>query len=127
MVNLTSISLLNPLVIAGLFIGAMLPFLFSALTMNFVGKAANQMIEEIRRQFRENSGIMAGTSKPDYARCVDISTKASLREMIAPGLLAIITPIAVGILLGTEALGGMLAGLLSAGVLLAILVVAFAA
>lgn len=120
-VNLTAISLLNPLVIAGLFIGAMLPFLFSALTMNSVGKAANQMIEEVRRQFRENSGIMAGTSKPDYARCVDISTKAALREMIAPGLLAIITPIAVGILLGTEALGGMLAGSLSAGVLLAIM------
>jgi K(+)-stimulated pyrophosphate-energized sodium pump len=119
--GLTQISLLNPLVIAGLFIGAMLPFLFSALTMNSVGKAANEMIEEVRRQFREDSGIMAGTSKPDYARCVDISTKAALREMMAPGLLAIIAPLAVGLIMGTEALGGMLAGALSAGVLLAIM------
>lgn len=119
--GLTQISLLNPLVIAGLFIGAMLPFLFSALTMNSVGKAANEMIEEVRRQFREDSGIMAGTSKPDYARCVDISTKAALREMMAPGLLAIVAPLAVGLVMGTEALGGMLAGALSAGVLLAIM------
>ncbi|PKM85201.1 MAG: sodium-translocating pyrophosphatase [Firmicutes bacterium HGW-Firmicutes-11] len=119
--GLSQISLLNPLVIAGLFIGAMLPFLFSAMTMNSVGKAANQMIEEVRRQFREDSGIMAGTSKPDYARCVDISTKAALREMMAPGLLAIIAPLAVGLIMGTEALGGMLAGALSAGVLLAIM------
>ena len=119
--GLTQISLLNPLVIAGLFIGAMLPFLFSALTMNSVGKAANEMIEEVRRQFREDSGIMAGTSKPDYARCVDISTKAALREMMAPGLLAIVAPLAVGLIMGTEALGGMLAGALSAGVLLAIM------
>lgn len=119
--GLTQISLLNPLVIAGLFIGAMLPFLFSALTMNSVGKAANEMIEEVRRQFREDSGIMAGTSKPDYARCVDISTKAALREMIAPGLLAIVAPLAIGLIMGTEALGGMLAGALSAGVLLAIM------
>jgi len=119
--ELKVISLLSPLVIAGLFIGAMLPFLFSALTMNSVGKAANEMIEEVRRQFREDSGIMAGTSKPDYARCVDISTKAALKEMVAPGLLAIMAPLAVGIVMGTEALGGMLAGALSAGVLLAIM------
>lgn len=115
------ISLLDPMVIIGLFIGAMLPFLFSALTMNSVGKAANQMIEEVRRQFREDKGIMEGTSKPNYALCVDISTKASLKEMIAPGLLAIVAPLAVGIILGVEALGGMLAGSLSAGVLLAIM------
>lgn len=115
------ISLLNPLVIAGLFIGAMLPFLFSALTMNSVGRAANQMIEEVRRQFRSDSGIMDGTSKPDYARCVDISTKAALREMVAPGLLAIIAPLAVGIIMGPAALGGMLAGALAAGVLVAIM------
>ncbi len=119
--ELKVISLLQPMVIAGLFIGAMLPFLFSALTMNSVGKAAFQMIEEVRRQFRADAGIMAGTSKPDYARCVDISTKAALKEMVAPGLLAIIAPLAVGIIMGTEALGGMLAGALSSGVLLAIM------
>ena len=119
--QIQSISLLEPMVIIGLFIGAMLPFLFSAMTMNSVGKAANQMIEEVRRQFREDSGIMDGTSKPDYARCVDISTKAALKEMLAPGLMAIIAPLAVGIVLGVEALGGMLAGALAAGVLLAIM------
>lgn len=119
--NLTSISLLDPLVIIGLFIGAMLPFLFSAMTMNSVGKAANEMIEEVRRQFREDKGIMAGTSKPDYAKCVDISTAAALKEMVAPGLLAIIAPLFVGIVMGTEALGGMLAGALASGVLLAIM------
>ena len=119
--QLETISLLDPLVIAGLFIGAMLPFLFSAMTMNSVGKAANQMIEEVRRQFREDKGIMEGTSKPDYARCVDISTSASLKEMIIPGLMAIIAPLAVGIIMGTEALGGMLGGALASGVLLAIM------
>lgn len=119
--QISVISLLDPMVIIGLFIGAMLPFLFSAMTMNSVGKAANQMIEEVRRQFREDKGIMEGTSKPDYARCVDISTKAALKEMLAPGLMAIIAPLAVGIVLGVEALGGMLAGALAAGVLLAIM------
>lgn len=119
--KVSAISLLDPMVIIGLFIGAMLPFLFSAMTMNSVGKAANQMIEEVRRQFREDKGIMEGTSKPDYARCVDISTAAALKEMVAPGLLAIIAPLAVGIVLGVEALGGMLAGALAAGVLLAIM------
>ncbi len=119
--KVSAISLLDPMVIIGLFIGAMLPFLFSAMTMNSVGKAANQMIEEVRRQFREDKGIMEGTSKPDYARCVDISTAAALKEMVAPGLLAIIAPLAVGIILGVEALGGMLAGALAAGVLLAIM------
>ncbi len=119
--KIDAISLLDPMVIIGLFIGAMLPFLFSAMTMNSVGKAANQMIEEVRRQFREDKGIMEGTSKPDYARCVDISTAAALKEMVAPGLLAIVAPLAVGIILGVEALGGMLAGALAAGVLLAIM------
>ena len=119
--KLDSISLLDPLVIAGLFIGAMLPFLFSAMTMNSVGRAANDMIEEVRRQFREDKGIMEGKSKPDYAKCVDISTKAALKEMILPGLMAIAAPLAVGIVMGTEALGGMLAGALSSGVLLAIM------
>ena len=120
-VGLETMDLLKPTVVAGLFIGGMLPFLFSALTMNSVGKAAFQMIEEVRRQFRENPGIMEGTVKPDYARCVDISTGAALKEMIAPGILAIVSPIVVGILLGTDALGGMLAGALVAGVLLAIM------
>lgn len=119
--ELNNISLLDPIVIVGLFLGGVLPFLFSALTMNSVGKAAYQMIEEVRRQFREDSGIMAGTSKPDYARCVDISTKAALKEMMIPGLMAIVAPLAVGIILGTEALGGMLAGAVTSGVLLAIM------
>ncbi len=119
--GLQSISLLDPIVIVGLFIGAMLPFLFSAMTMNSVGKAANQMIEEVRRQFREDKGIMEGNSKPDYANCVDISTKAALKEMIMPGVMAIVAPLAVGIILGAESLGGMLAGALSSGVLLAIM------
>ena len=116
-----SISLLEPKVIAGAFIGAMLPFMFSAFTMSSVGKAANQMIEEVRRQFREDAGIMAGTSKPDYARCVAISTGAALKEMIAPALLAVVAPLIVGFVMGAEALGGMLAGALLSGVLLAIM------
>ncbi|MDR3225733.1 MAG: sodium-translocating pyrophosphatase [Clostridiales Family XIII bacterium] len=120
-VGLASIDLLNHYVVIGLLVGAMLPFLFSAMTMNSVGRAANQMIEEVRQQFREDKGIMAGTSLPNYERCVDISTKAALKEMIAPGLLAIIAPIAVGLLLGAAALGGLLAGALVAGVLLAIM------
>lgn len=119
--NLKAIDLLNPIVVVGLFIGSMLPFLFSAMTMNSVGKAANQMIEEVRRQFREDKGIMAGTSKPNYKQCVSISTGAALKEMIMPGVMAIIAPIAVGIILGPAALGGMLAGSLAAGVLLAIM------
>ena len=116
-----SISLTDPMVIVGLFIGAMLPFLFSAMTMSSVGKAANQMIQEVRRQFHSDPGIMEGTSKPDYETCVAISTGAALKEMILPGLLAIIAPVVIGMLLGVEALGGMLAGALSGGVLLAIM------
>ncbi|MBQ6671274.1 MAG: sodium-translocating pyrophosphatase [Firmicutes bacterium] len=116
-----SISLLDPKVIAGAFIGAMLPFMFSAFTMSSVGKAANQMIEEVRRQFRSDAGIMAGTSKPDYARCVAISTSAALKEMIAPALLAVVAPLIIGFLMGAQALGGMLAGALLSGVLLAIM------
>ena len=119
--KVSNISLLDPMVIVGLFIGAMLPFLFSAMTMSSVGKAANQMIQEVRRKFHEDKGILEGTSKPDYKRCVSISTAAALHEMIAPGLLAIIAPVAVGLLLGVEALGGMLAGSLACGVLLAIM------
>jgi len=99
----------------------MLPFVFSALTMNSVGNSANKMIEEVRRQFREDKGIMEGTSKPDYARCVDISTQAALKEMIIPGVMAVAAPLAVGIVFGPEALGGMLGGALASGVMMAIM------
>lgn len=116
----SGISILNPVVIAGLFIGAMLPFLFSSITMEAVSKAAYKMIEEVRRQFRADKGILEGTSKPDYKTCVGISTQASLKEMIVPGVLAIVVPIVVGLLLGTEALGGLLAGALVTGVMMAI-------
>jgi K(+)-stimulated pyrophosphate-energized sodium pump len=119
--QISAIDLLDPIAVIGLFIGAMLPFLFSAMTMSSVGKAANQMIEEVRSQFREDPGIMAGTSKPNYKKCVDISTGAALKEMILPAVLAIVAPLAVGLLLGAEALGGMLAGAIAAGVLLAIM------
>ena len=119
-VGLKEISLTEPTVIAGLFIGGMLPFLFSAITMSAVGKAAFSMIEEVRRQFREMPGIMKGTEKPDYRRCVDISTGAALKEMIVPGLLAVVVPLLVGFLLGTAALGGLQAGALVTGVLMAI-------
>ncbi len=119
-VQLSQISLLDPLVIMGLLIGAMLPYMFSAMTMEAVGDAANDMIEEVRRQFREKPGIMEGTDKPDYARCVDISTSAALKKMIAPGLMAVIAPLAIGMILGSEALGGLLAGSLATGVLVAI-------
>ncbi len=119
-VGLESIDILNPNVIIGMFIGGMLPFLFSALTMEAVGSAANEMIEEVRRQFREFPGIMAGTEKPDYAKCVDISTAAALRQMIVPGLMAVIAPLAMGLILGADALGGLLAGALVTGVLMAV-------
>lgn len=120
-VKMDIIDILDPKVMVGLFIGGMLPFLFAALTMEAVGKAANQMIEEVRRQFRENAGIMAGTTKPDYAKCVDISTSAALKEMVVPGLLAVVVPIAVGLILGKGALGGLIAGAVVTGVLLAIM------
>jgi K(+)-stimulated pyrophosphate-energized sodium pump len=119
-VGLESINMSSPTVIAGAFIGGMLPFLFSALTMDAVGKAANKMIEEVRRQFREIPGIMEGTTTPDYANCVDISTQAALKEMIVPGLLAVVVPVLVGVLLGAEALGGLISGALITGVLMAI-------
>lgn len=120
-VGITSgISILSPAVICGLFIGGMLPFLFSAMTMESVGKAANQMIEEVRRQFKSIPGLMEGTGRPDYKRCVEISTKAALREMLIPGVLAVLSPLVVGLLLGPQALGGLLAGALVTGVMMAI-------
>lgn len=119
-VQLTKIDILNPKVIIGLFIGGMLPFLFSAITMESVSKAANKMIEEVRRQFKADKGILEGTSKPDYTSCVSISTTAALKEMLVPGILAVAAPLAMGIVFGTEALGGLLAGSLVTGVLMAI-------
>ena len=119
-VGLETISITNPIVVAGMFIGGLLPYLFSALAINAVGKTAFLMIEEVRRQFREIPGLKEGNAKPDSARCVDISTKGALKEMVLPGLLAIVAPIAVGMVLGPEALGGMLIGAVLVGVLLAI-------
>ncbi|QSX08216.1 sodium-translocating pyrophosphatase [Alkalibacter rhizosphaerae] len=119
-VGLAVIDLLNPFVIAGLFLGGAAPYLFSALTMEAVGSAANEMIEEVRRQFKTIPGIMEGTGKPDYATCVDISTAAALKKMVVPGLIAVILPLGTGFLLGPEALGGLLAGALVSGVLMAI-------
>jgi len=120
-VGLETISITNPIVVAGMFIGGLLPYLFSALAINAVGKTAFLMIEEVRRQFKEIPGLKEGKAKPDSARCVDISTKGALKEMVLPGLLAIVSPIAVGIVLGPEALGGMLIGAVLVGVLLAIM------
>ncbi len=111
----------DPVVISGLFIGAVVPFLFSAMTMEAVGKAAMSMVNEVRRQFREIPGIMEGTGKPDYQSCVDISTKGALREMIAPSLLAIISPLVVGVVLGPEGVMAMLAGTMVSGFVLAVM------
>ncbi len=119
-VDLTVISLLDSKTLVGLFIGAMLPFLFSAFTMAAVGRAANAMVNEVRRQFREIPGIMEGTAEPEYARCVDISTRGALREMIVPGILAVVAPVLVGVLMGKEALGGLLIGSIAAGFMIAI-------
>lgn len=119
-VNLKTIDILNAHVIVGLFIGGMLTFLFSSMTMESVSKAAHQMIEEVRRQFHEKPGILEGTDRPDYASCVSISTTAALREMFLPGLMAVLVPLAVGLILGPEALGGLLTGALVTGVLTAI-------
>ena len=119
-VKLSSVDILNPLVIAGVLIGAMLSYLFSALTIDAVSKAAGKMITEVRHQFREIAGIMTGEATPDYSRCVDISTRAALAQMILPGVLAIASPIAVGLLLGKGALAGLLVGATVTGVPVAI-------
>jgi K(+)-stimulated pyrophosphate-energized sodium pump len=119
--NIESIDITKTLVVIGVFIGGAVPFFVASLTMTSVGKAAFLMVEEIRRQFREIPGLMEGTGKPDSARCIDISTQAALREMIAPGVVAILMPIIIGFLLGKDALGGMLMGATLSGVLLALL------
>ena len=115
------INLLQPEILVGLVIGAMLPFIFSALTMQAVGRAAQGIVEEVRRQFREIPGLMEGTATPDSARCVDISTRSALREMIVPGLMVVIAPIAAGFILGPAALGGLLIGSVASGFMLAIM------
>ena len=119
-VKLEKIDILDHTVIMGIFIGGMLPFLFSAMTMESVSRAAYKMIEEVRRQFRSIPGIMEGTAKPDYKSCVAISTQAALHEMLVPGVMAVACPLAVGVLLGPAALGGLLAGSLVTGVMMAI-------
>ena len=119
-VQLEVLDLLDPVVVVGLFVGGVLPFLIADLTMSSVGRAAFQMVEEVRRQFREIEGLMEGTAKPDTARCVDISTRAALREMVLPGLVAVAAPVLVGTLLGAQALGGMLVGATITGVMMAL-------
>lgn len=111
----------NPNVLLGMLLGGMLPFLFAALTMNAVGRSANDMIEEVRRQFREITGLLEGKAEPDSARCVEISTKSAIREMIVPGLIAVLAPVIAGYILGISGLGGLLAGALVTGVLMALM------
>ena len=119
-VHLETINILDPNVLVGMFIGGLLPFVFAALTMQSVSKAAFAMVQEVRRQFKEIPGILEGTGKPDYKKCISISTDAALREMMLPGALAIITPIVVGFTLGATALGGFLAASTTVGFLMAI-------
>ncbi len=119
--NVEMINILAPKVTIGLFLGGAMTFLFSALTMKAVGRAAYSIVNEVRRQFREIPGIMEGTGRPDYARCVDISTRGALKEMILPGLMAVVVPIATGFILGTEALAGLLMGAVASGFMLAIM------
>jgi K(+)-stimulated pyrophosphate-energized sodium pump len=119
-VEAKDLSLMETNVIIGLFLGAMLPFLFSAMTMGAVGRAADAMVQEVRRQFKEMPGILKGTQDPDYKSCIDISTEGALREMIVPGLLAVVAPIVVGLVFGLEGLGGLLAGSIATGFLMAV-------
>ncbi len=118
--GISTISLTNPGVIIGLLIGGMLPFLFSSFIYKAVGSAAFKMIEEVRRQFRTIKGLMEGEAKPDSAKCVDIATRGALKEMVVPGLLAVVMPVTIGLLLGVEAVGGLLAGALASGVMMAL-------
>ena len=118
--NIESIDITQHKVVIGVFIGGVIPFFVAALTMTSVGKGAMDMVNEIRRQFKEIPGLMEGTGKPDSAKCIDISTQAALREMVMPGIIAIVMPILIGLILGAEALGGMLMGATLVGVLLAL-------
>ncbi|MDD5294807.1 MAG: sodium/proton-translocating pyrophosphatase, partial [Patescibacteria group bacterium] len=120
-VKLDMVNLMNSNVLIGLFIGGLLPCIFSALSMKAVGEAAGDMVKEVRRQFKEIPGIMEGTGKPDYKRCIEISTGAALKKMIAPGLITVAAPVVVGLILGAEALAGLLAGALVTGFLLAVI------
>jgi K(+)-stimulated pyrophosphate-energized sodium pump len=117
---MADISLLDPRVIAGLFLGALLPAVFCALTLNAVGKTSFSIVNEVRRQFREIKGLMEGTARPDYARCVDICTRDSIKQMLVPGIITIASPVVVGLLLGPLALGGFLVGAIITGFILAI-------
>jgi K(+)-stimulated pyrophosphate-energized sodium pump len=119
-INIADISLLDPRVIAGLFLGSLLPAVFCALTLNAVGKTSFSIVNEVRRQFHEIKGLMDGSAKPDYARCVDICTRASIKQMILPGIITIASPVVVGLLLGPLALGGFLVGAIITGFVLAI-------
>ena len=118
--NVYQVNLMNPKVLLGMFVGSMMSFLFCGLTMNAVGRAANQMVNEVRRQFRENTGIMEGKSDPDYARCVEISTKAAQKEMLFPSLLAVAAPVVMGLLFGVTGVLGLLGGSLASGFVLAV-------
>jgi K(+)-stimulated pyrophosphate-energized sodium pump len=118
--GLTSINLADPTVMVGLLGGAMLPYLFSSMAINAVSQAADAMIDEVRRQFREIPGLLEGKAKAEYGKCVDISTAAAIQKMVLPGLMAVIVPVVVGFAGGAEMLGGLLAGVTSSGVLLAI-------
>jgi len=118
--NYYQVTLMNPKVLVGIFIGSMMAFLFCGLTMNAVGRAAQKMVEEVRRQFREIAGILEGTGTPDYAKCVEISTKGAQREMLLPSLLAIAIPIVTGVILGVPGVMGLLAGGLGSGFVLAV-------
>jgi K(+)-stimulated pyrophosphate-energized sodium pump len=119
--HVENLHLLGPTMLPGILIGSMLPYLFSALTMMAVGKAAHEIVVEVRRQFKEIPGLMEGTGKPDYKACVGISTESALREMIIPGTLAVVVPLAVGFVLGKEALAGLLIGTTGSGFLLAVM------
>jgi K(+)-stimulated pyrophosphate-energized sodium pump len=119
-VNLSAIDVMNPNVFIGLTIGAMLPFLFSSMTILAVGNAAGEVVMEVRRQFREIKGLMEGKTDPDYGKCIAISTHSALKEMIGPGVLAVLAPLAIGLILGPGALGGLLAGSVVSGFMLAI-------